>query len=152
MGIRGSLLVAFAIIWGFVLFGSAVAIHALSDVTEIVSEVTQQRALAIVDSSRLAQQAGRAITVAITAARPISTVTDQALFRQQVNEIKQAEDGLMAARQALLMRRTTEQTTLLTPVGEVLDNIHALINTTSERLKVRAAVAMAPSPPPPGPI
>jgi hypothetical protein len=68
MGIRGTLLVAFAIIWGFVLFGSAVAIQALSDVTKIVSEVTQQRASAIVESSRLAQQAARAITVATTAA------------------------------------------------------------------------------------
>jgi signal transduction histidine kinase len=143
MGIRGTLLVAFAIIWGFVLFGSAVAIQALSDVTKIVSEVTQQRASAIVESSRLAQQAARAITVAITAARPISTVTDQALFRQQIDEIKQAEAGLVAAQQALLRGRTTERTTLLTPVGEVLDNIHALINATSERLKVRAAVATA---------
>jgi signal transduction histidine kinase len=143
MGIRATLLVAFAIIWGFVLFASAVAIQALSEVTEIVSGITEQRASTIVQSSRLALQAGRAITVAITAARPISTVTDQALFRQQINEIKQAEDGLIAAQQALLVGRAPEQTTLLKPVGEVLDNIHALISATSERLKVRAAVAVA---------
>jgi signal transduction histidine kinase len=143
MGIRATLLVAFAIIWGFVLFASAVAIQALSEVTEIVSGITEQQASTIVQSSQLALQAGRAITVAITAARPISTVTDQALFGQQINEIKQAEDGLIAARRALLVGRAPEQATLLTPVGEVLDNIHALINATSERLKVRSAVAMA---------
>jgi signal transduction histidine kinase len=143
MGIRATLLVAFAVIWGFVLFGSAVAIQALSDVTQIVSEVTQQRASAIVVSSRLAQQAARAITVAITAARPISTVTDQALFRQQITEIRQAETSLVAAQQALLVGRGTEQTILLKPVDEVLANIHELINATRERLKVRAAVATA---------
>ncbi len=142
MGIRGTLLVAFATVWGFVLFASVVAIQALSDVTEIVSEV-QERASAIVESGRLAQQAGRAITVAITAARPITTVIDQALFRQQINEIKRAEDSLVAARQALLVGRSPEQTTLLSPVGEVLDNIHVLIKVTSERLKVRAAVVHA---------
>jgi signal transduction histidine kinase len=143
MGIRATLFVAFAIIWGFVLFASAVAIQALSEVTEIVSGITEQRASTIVQSSQLALQAGRAITVAITAARPISTVTDQELFHQQINEIKQAEDGLVAAQQSLLVGRAPEQTNLLRPVGEVLDNIHALINATSERLKVRAAVAMA---------
>jgi signal transduction histidine kinase len=143
MGIRGTLLVAFAIIWGFVLFGSAVAIQALSEVTEIASEVTQQRASAIVDSSKLARQAERAITVAITAARPISTVMDQALFRQQIDEITQAETHLVAAQQALLAGRTPEQATLLALVGEVLDNIHALVDTTSRRLQMRAAVAAA---------
>ncbi len=143
MGIRATLLVAFAIIWGFVLFASVVAIQALSEVTTIVSSITEQRASTIVQSSRLALQAGRAITVAITAARPISTVTDQALFRKQIDEIKQAEAGLVAAQQALQVGRAPEQTTLLAPVSEVLENIHALINATSERLKVRAAVAMA---------
>jgi signal transduction histidine kinase/HAMP domain-containing protein len=143
MGIRGTLLVAFAIIWGFVLFASGVAIQALSEVTEIVSGVTQQRASTIVESSRLAQQAARAITVAITAARPISVVTDEALFRQQIDEIKQAEDGLIAARQALRSGEASEQNTLLAPVDEVLDNIHSLINTTGQRLKMRAAVAVA---------
>jgi signal transduction histidine kinase len=142
MGIRGTLLVAFATVWGFVLFASVVAIQALSDVTEIVSEV-QERASAIVESGRLAQQAGRAITVAITAARPISTVIDQALFRQQISEIKQAEDSLVAAQQALLVTQSPDQTSLLSPVGEVLDNIHVLTKVTSERLKVRAAVAHA---------
>ncbi len=142
MGIRATLLVAFAIVWGFVLFASVVAIQALSEVTGIVSTITEQRASTIVQSSRLALQAGRAITVAITAARPISTVTDQALFRQQIDEIKQAEAGLVAAQQALQVGHAPEQSTLLAPVGEVLDNIHALINATSERLKVRAAVAM----------
>jgi len=143
MGIRGTLLVAFALIWGFVLFASAVAIQALSEVTEIVAGVTQQRASTIVESSRLAQQAGRAITVAITAARPISAATDEGLFRQQINEIRQAEDGLLAARQALLQGEAPDRNALLAPVGEVLDNIHALIDATGERLKMRASVAVA---------
>jgi two-component system, NtrC family, sensor kinase len=143
MGIRGTLLVAFALIWGFVLFASAVAIQALSEVTEIVSGVTQQRASTIVESSRLAQQAGRAITVAITAARPISALTDEALFRRQIDEIRQAEDELLAARQALLLGQSPDRNALLAPVGEMLDNIHALIDATGERLKMRASVAVA---------
>jgi signal transduction histidine kinase len=145
MGIRGVLLVAFAIVWGFVLLASAAAIEALSEVTGIISEVTQQRASAIVESSGLARQAERAITVAITAARPISTVLDQTLFQQQIDEIKQAEDRLIATQQALRVRHTPEQAAMLSLVNEVLDNIHALVETTRERLAVRAAVSAAVS-------
>lgn len=143
MGIRGVLIVAFAIVWGFVLLASAAAIEALSEVTGIISEVTQQRASAIVESSGLARQAERAITVAITAARPISTVLDQTLFQQQIDEIKQAEDRLIATQKALSERRTPEQAAVLSLVNSVLDNIHALIGTTRERLAVRAAVSAA---------
>jgi len=145
MGIRATLLVAFAIVWGFVLFASGAAIQALSEVTGIISEVTQQRASAIVESSRLARQAERAITVAITAARPISTVSDQALFHHQIDEIEQAEERLTTTQQALRAQDTPEQAALLSLVGAVLDNIHALIETTRERLAVRDAVATAVS-------
>lgn len=143
MGIRGVLIVAFAIVWGFVVLASAAAIEALSEVTGIISEVTQQRASAIVESSGLARQAERAITVAITAARPISTVLDPTLFQQQIDEIKQAESRLIATQQALSERRTPEQAAVLSLVNEVLDNIHALVETTRERLAVRAAVSAA---------
>ncbi|CAM2148337.1 putative histidine kinase [Pararobbsia alpina] len=145
MGIRGVLLVAFAIVWGFVVLASAAAIEGLTQVTGIISEVTQQRASAIVQSSGLARQAERAITVAITAARPISTVLDPALFQQQIDEIKQAEQRLASTQRALNERRTPEQAAVLTLVNEVLDNIHALVETTRERLAVRAAVSTAVS-------
>jgi signal transduction histidine kinase len=145
MGIRGVLLVAFAVVWGFVLLASAAAIEALSEVTGIISEVTQQRASAIVESSGLARQAERAITVAITAARPISTVLDHTLFQQQIDEIRQAENRLIATQHALNVRHTPEQAAVLSLVNEVLDNIHALVETTRERLTIRAAVSAAVS-------
>ena len=145
MGIRGTLLVAFAVVWAFVLVGSGTAIETLSQVRRIIAEVTQDRAQALTESDQIASQTERAVTMAITTARPISTVTDTAKFDQQIKELRWAENRLITTTATLHSRNTPGKAEILSLSDRIVANIDILIGVTQERLSARTAVLEAVS-------